>query len=268
MSKDSENMSLGEAAGRFLASLSSDEGKLSQQEIYKFVRWYGWERPLSGLTAPEVGNYAEHLSLSDADHIRKLELVRAFLIYARKEAWTKISLATYLKAKKGKVRSRPVARSNSRETVSLTQEGYDKLEAELASLRKRRPQIIEEMQKAAADKDFRENAPLEAAREERGYLEGRIGELEETLKSAAIIGEGHKSTIKVSIGDKVILCDMTSNEELCYTIVGSREANPSKGKISEVSPIGKAIVRHRQGEVVGVLTPACKFSYRIEKIEL
>jgi len=267
MSKDSENMSLGEAAGRFLASLSSGEGKLSQQEIYKFVRWYGWERPLSGLTAPEVGNYAEHLSLSDADHIRKLELVRAFLVYARKEGWTKISLAAHLKAKKGKARSRPLARSSSRETVPLTREGYDKLEAELASLRKRRPQIIEEMQKAAADKDFRENAPLEAAREERGYLEGRIGELEEALKSATIIGEKPKSTIKVSIGDKVILCDMTSNEELCYTIVGSREANPSKGKISEVSPIGKAIVRHSQGEVVGVVTPAGKFNYRIEKIE-
>ncbi len=267
MSKDSGNLSLGEAAGRFLASLSPEEGKISQQEVYKFVRWYGWERPLVELTAPEVGNYAEHLSLSDADYLRKLELVRAFLVYARKEGWTKISLAAHLKTKKGKTRSQRVARSNSHEVVSLTREGYDKLEAELASLKKRRPQIIEEMQKAAADKDFRENAPLEAAREERGYLEGRIRELEETLKSAAIIGEGHKSTIKVSIGDKVILCDMASNEELCYTIVGPREANPTKGKISEASPIGKAIVGHSQGEVIGVVTPAGKFSYRIEKIE-
>lgn len=267
MSNDSGNLSLGEAAGRFLASLSPEEGKLSQQEVYKFVRWYGWERPLAELAAPEVGNYAEHLSLSDTDYIRKLELVRAFLVYTKKEGWTKISLATHLKTKKGKTRLQPVARSSSWEVIPLTQEGYDKLEAELASLKKRRPQIIEEMQKAAADKDFRENAPLEAAREERGYLEGRIGELEETLKSATIIGEEHKSTLKVSIGNKVILCDMTSNEELCYTIVGPREANPTKGKISEVSPIGKAIVGHSQGEVVGVLTPAGKFNYRIERVE-
>jgi len=267
MSKDSESLSLGEAAGRFLASLPPEEGKLSQQEVYKFVRWYGWGRPLAELAAPEVGNYAEHLSLSDTDYPRKLELVRAFLVYARKERWTKVSLAAHLKTKKGKTRSRPVARVNSSRVISLTREGYDKLEAELVSLKKRRPQIIEEMQKAAADKDFRENAPLAAAREERGYLEGRIGELEETLKSAVVIDEERKSAPKISIGDKVIVCDMASNEELCYTIVDSREVDPARGKISEVSPIGKAIVGHGQGEVVRVLTPAGKFSYRIEKVE-
>ena len=267
MSNDSEYLSLREAASRFLANQSAEKGKLSQQEVYKFVRWYGWERPLTELTAPEIGNYADHLSLSDADYMKKLGLVRTFLVYARKEGWSKFNLATHLKTKKGKTRSQPVARSNSQEIISFTQEGYDKLKAELASLKKRRPQIIEEMQKAAADKDFRENAPLEAAREERGYLEGRISELEESLKSAAIIGEEHKSTLKVNVGNKVILYDMTSNEELCYTIVGSREADPTRGKISEASPIGKAVINRRQGTVVEVVTPAGKFRYQIKQIE-
>ena len=267
MSNDSERLSLGEAASRFLANQSAEKGKLSQQEVYKFVRWYGWERPLTELTAPEIGNYADHLSSSDADYMKKLGLVRAFLVYVRKKGWTKISLATHLKTKKGKARSQPVSRHNLTEAVSLTREGYDKLKAELAALKKKRPQIIEEMRRAAADKDFRENAPLAAAREERGHLEGRIEELEETLKLAAIIDEERKSTLRVNVGGKVILYDMALDEEMCYTIVGLREANPARGKISEASPIGKAVINHSQGEVVEVVTPAGKFRYQIKQVE-
>ena len=69
-----QNPSLGEAAGQFLAGLSPTEKNTSQPEIYKFIRWYGWERSLAGLTAPEVANYAERLSLSDTDYGEKLEL--------------------------------------------------------------------------------------------------------------------------------------------------------------------------------------------------
>ena len=66
----SQNPNLGEAASLFLANLPAEEKGTSQQEIYKFVRWYGWERPLAGLTAPEIASYAEHLSLSDIDYIK------------------------------------------------------------------------------------------------------------------------------------------------------------------------------------------------------
>ena len=70
-----QNLNLGEAARRFLASLPPEEGQASQQELYRFVRWYGWERPLAGLTAPELANYAERLSSSDTDYVKKLELI-------------------------------------------------------------------------------------------------------------------------------------------------------------------------------------------------
>ncbi len=267
MVSGSQYLSLGEAASRFLASLSPEKGKISQQEVYKFVRWYGWERPLVDLTAPEVGNYAERLSLSDTDYMEKLELIRAFLVYAKKEGWSKISLATHLKTKKGKNRLSPSARRGPRKTIPLTQQGYDELEAELAVLKSKRPQAIDEIRKAAADKDFRENAPLEAARAERGYLEGRIGELEEALKSATIIDGKQRAALKVNIGDRVILSELNSGEELCYTLVSPREVDPTKGKISEASPIGKAIVGHRQGEIVEVMTPGGKFRYQIKQIE-
>jgi len=266
MNSDSQNLNLDEAASRFLANLSSEEGKASQQEVYKFVRWYGGERPLAGLTAQEVANYAERLSLSDTDYIKKLELIRAFLVYARKEGWTNSNLATHLKTKRVKTRRELLARQGLPEAVPLTQQRYAELEAELDALKSKRLQAIDEIRIAAADKDFRENAPLEAAREQRGQLEGRIKELEETMKSAIVIDEKQKVTLKASIGNRVVLRDLVSGEELCYMIVSPREVDPTTGKISNASPIGKAIIGRGQGEVVEVMTPAGKFRYQIEQV--
>lgn len=267
MDSSNKSLSLGEAASRFLASLSPEEKSRSQQEVYNFVRWYGWECPFAGLTAPEVANYAERLSLSDADYTRKLELVRAFLIYATKEGWIKTNLAAHLKTKKGKTRLQPVGGRSLLGTISLTQQGYIELQAELASLKAKRSQAIDEMRSAAADKDFRENAPLDAAREQRRQIEGRIRELEETLRSAAIIGGKGEVTFKASIGDSVLLCDLVSGEELHYKIVSPREVDPTRGMISTASPMGKAIIGCRQGDVVEVATPAGMLRYQIKRVE-
>ena len=264
---DSQNPSLSETASRFLAKLSPSEREVSQQEVYKFVRWYGWERPFAGLTAPEVANYAERLSLSDTDYSKKLEQIRGFLTYAKKEGWSKTNLATHLKAKKGKGEPQPSAKRGLPETIPLTSEGYAELEAELATIKSKRPQLIEEMRRAAADKDFRENAPLAAAREKRGHLEGRIKELEETLKAAVIIDGKQESTLKTGIGDSLILSDLTSGEELRYIIVNPREVDPTQNKISSASPIGKALIGQGEGEIVEVAVPAGKLRYQIKQIE-
>ena len=267
MNSSSQSPRLGEAANSFLASLSLEEWKTSQQEVYKFVRWYGWERPFSGLSAPEVANYAERLSLSDTDYIKRLELIKAFLVYARKEGWSKSNLATHLKIKKRKTPLQSSIRQDLPETISLTRQGYTELEAELAALKSRRLQAIDEVRRARADKDFRENAPLEAAREQHAQLEGRIRQLEETLKSATIIDEKQEVTLKASIGDNVILSDLIYGEELHYTIVSPREADPTRGKISKASPIGKALLGRGQGEVIEVTAPAGKLRYQIKQIK-
>ena len=267
MDSVNQSPSLGEAASRFLASLPSEEKASSQQQIYRFIRWFGWARPLAGLTAAEVDNYAERLSLSDTDYLRKLGLTRNFLIYAKKQGWSKTNLAIHLKARKGKTKLQSVPREGVPETVFLTQQGYTEMETELAALRGKSLELINEIRRAAADKDFRENAPLEAAREQRGQLEGRIMELEETLKLAVIIDEKQRDALRVNIGDSVIFRDLDSDEELRYTVVSPSEVNPTRGKISSASPLGQAIIGRGQGEVVEVAVPAGKLRYRIEQIE-
>ncbi len=266
MNVGKQNLSLGETVGYFLATVVPEERGMSQQAIYKFVRWFGWERPLAGLTPSEVANYAERLSLSDTSYMKQFELIRAFLSYAGKEGWCKSNLVAHFKTKLRKTGLAASTRQGSPGTTPLTQQGYVELEAELAALLSRRYQAIDEMRRAAADKDFRENAPLDAAREERGHLEGRIRELEEALASAIIIGE-QKVTRKVGIGDSVLLRDVASGEELRYMIVSPREADPAKGKISSASPIGKVVIGRVQDEIIEVAAPVGKLRYQIKKIE-
>ena len=267
MTSIGQNPSLGEASSYFLADLPPGESGVSQQEVYKFIRWFGRERPFTGLTAAEVDKYAEQLSLSDTDYTRKLEMVRNFLVYAKKKGWSKANLAVHLKARKGKTNRPPSSRRSSPETTSLTRQGYAELEAELAALQSESYKAIDEIRRAAADKDFRENAPLQAARERRGQLEGRIIELEGALKSAVVIDEKQEPTLRVGIGDSVILCDLDSGEELHYMLVSPREVDPTNGKISNASPIGRAVIGKEQGKTVEIAAPVGKLRYQIKRIE-
>ncbi len=258
-------VNLGEAARLFLATLPAEAMSGSQQEIYRFVRWYGWEKTFGGVSPAAVANYAEQLSQSDADYLKKLELTRAFLTYARKQGWSKVNLATHLKARKTKGQLTSPQRQR-RQPVSLTRQGHDELKAELAEFQGKRLGLIEDIRRAAADKDFRENAPLDAAREQRGQVEGRIMELEEILGSAIIIDEVREATHTASLGDNIILQDMVSGGEVHYTLVSPSEVDAASGRISGASPIGKAIVGKVQGDVVEVTVPAGKLRYKIIKI--
>jgi len=149
----------------------------------------------------------------------------------------------------------------------LTQKGYDDIVKELDELKAQRPQVLEEISRAAADKDFRENSPLHAAREQMGYIDGRIYELEATLKNANIITQNKQSSLRICVGKTVTLVALASGKMQCYTIVGPKEANPASGKISHISPIGKALIGHNQGETVEVVVPSGKVQYRIDKVE-
>ncbi len=267
MDSANQNPSLGEAAISFLATLPPKEGEAGQQAIYGFVRWYGGERPFAKLTPREVADYAAQLSSLHTSYLSNLETVRAFLAHARKQGWNKASLAAQLKPKKTKSTLPSLSKGRLPSPTSLSQQGYDELKAEIAELKVRRIRVIEDMRRAAADKDFRENAPLDAAKEERGYLEGRIIELEAILQSATIIDEKQKAAPKVSVGNSIVLRDEASGEELCYTIVSPREVDPTKGKISSHSPTGKAVIGCSQGDIVEITAPVGKLRYQLVQIE-
>ena len=149
----------------------------------------------------------------------------------------------------------------------LTSQGYAALELELASLKKERPRLAQELNLAAADRDFRENAPLEAAREQQGQIEARIREIGAILKTATILDEGPLDTVGVVIGCTVTLCHLDSEEEVDYTLVSPSEADPAQGKLSVASPMGEAILGRTTGVIVDVAAPAGTLRYRIARVK-
>lgn len=131
-----------------------------------------------------------------------------------------------------------------KKSISLTAEGKKDLEKELDELIKNRPQIAERIATARAFGDLSENEEYSSARNEQKIAEGRILEIQEILKSAKIIRGGKKT--KVDLGAVVTL--KMSGKEVTYTLVGPTEANPLEGKISNESPIGKALLGRKAGE--------------------
>ncbi len=139
-------------------------------------------------------------------------------------------------------------------SVLLTYEGIKKLEAELENLKTaRRNEVAEKLKEARAQGDLSENAEYDAAKEEQAEIEMRIVELENMLKNATVI-EAEDAAEIVKPGYTVRLYDHTFEEEVDYLIVGSTEADPMNGKISNESPVGMALMNHKVGDIVEVET--------------
>ncbi|MBI2847325.1 MAG: GreA/GreB family elongation factor [Chloroflexi bacterium] len=264
-----KSMTLGEAAALFLAGLQKEEEKdlyhQGQQELNKFVRWCGRERPTGSLMPPELEAYAEGLS-GLPDCAQRLEPVKDFLAYAKKAGLTTKNLSVHLKVRKGEQKHIQGLKGQAPEAITLTQEGRESLQKELNALKSQRLRIAEELRKAMADKDFRENAPLDAAREQQGRVEARIRELQAILHSAVLTHRKEVDQLKANVGNTVLLRDLTSGEVLRYILVNPREVDPRGGKISIASPVGKSLLNRAKGDEVEVVVPSGTIRYRIEEI--
>ena len=145
----------------------------------------------------------------------------------------------------------------------LTYEGLKKLEDELSDLKvNRRREVAQKIKEAREQGDLSENAEYDAAKDEQRDIEARIEEIEKILKNAEVVTDEH-ATKNINIGWTVTLLDVEFDEEVEYRIVGSTEANSLKGKISNESPVGKAILGHKKGDTVTVETEAGEFKYKI-----
>ncbi|HHU74639.1 MAG TPA: transcription elongation factor GreA [Clostridiales bacterium] len=150
----------------------------------------------------------------------------------------------------------------------LTYEGLQKLEEELHDLKvNKRKEVAEKIKEAREQGDLSENAEYDAAKDEQRDIEARIEEIEKILKNAEVVIEDEVDVNVINIGCKVKILDMEYNEELTYKLVGSTEANSLKGKISNESPLGKALLGARVGEEVDVETHSGIIRYRILEIQ-
>ena len=149
----------------------------------------------------------------------------------------------------------------------LTYEGLKKLEDELQDLKVvKRKEVADKIREAREQGDLSENAEYDAAKDEQRDIEARIEEIEKILKNAEVVVEEDVNLDQISIGCNIRILDLEFDEELEYKIVGSTEANSLKGKISNESPVGKALMGKKVGDTVVVETQAGEISYKVLEI--
>jgi len=152
--------------------------------------------------------------------------------------------------------------------VILTPEGYEKLKTEIEELSTtKRREVAERIRVAREFGDIAENAEYDDAKNEQMLLEHRIATLEERLRDARVISKKDIAKDVVSVGSKVKLRDVSAKETIEYHIVGSAEANPAENKLSNESPVGKAIIGHKKGETVEVAAPRGTLKFKILEIK-
>ena len=257
-------MTLAKALDDYYNTLAGNASQEVQIELRRFARWCGSERPLDMLTPPEVAQYAESVSSSGGNLGERLGAIKAFLSYLKKKKLIDVSLASHVKLPRTRA---PRGTAASREEpLYLSQEGYDALRQEVKGLKAQRIDIAADIRRAAADKDFRENAPLEAAREHQGHVESRIRELEQRLRRA-VTYTGRAPGQRIQVGRRVTLRNEQTGKEFVYTLVDPTEADPTQGRLSVASPVGRALLRRGAGDRVQVAAPRGNVSYHITAVE-
>jgi transcription elongation factor GreA len=151
------------------------------------------------------------------------------------------------------------------ETTWLSAEGLDRLKAEHAELTGKRPEVIGRIKAAKELGDLKENADYSSAREEQGFLEGRIASIEATLRVATVIEAPGEAVDRVTLGSTVTVKDETG-AQMTFVVVGSAEADPAAGRISNVSPVGRALIGRSAGDDVAVAAPRGEVHYRIVEL--
>lgn len=263
---EAATLTLGDAVTRFMTINVAKHTPEIQTALQKFVRWSGRERILDDLTPRDVEAYSETLGPHAADRLAPL---KNFFAYAKKENLTETNLGIHARAKRGPAGPKPV-KTPAVPVVQMTAAGQARAQSELDELKQQRVQVAGEIGLAMADKDFRENAPLDAAREKQGHLEARIREIEHNLRYAEIVADDAPINAKVAkarVGSSIVVRDLTYDEELSYVLVNKAEADTRQGRISVESPAGKAFLARSKGDVVKVNAPGGAIEYRIEQVE-
>ena len=277
-----EAISAGDASAHFLNAIEPEKARDERPEVDRFVEALGTERLMSDLVGEDVDGYlrarfpdAFEEGDTDADAelddeaAAQIEPLRAFLAYASRLAFTEENLVPFLHLgeRAGGARGGAGAAAElGGKAYYVTLEGLASLEQELEELKGRRPEIADVLRAAMADKDFRENAPLDAARDQQAHLEARIRMIEDQLRHAVIIDPETKGG-RANVGSTVKVLNLEVDREQTFQLVSASEVDPQGGKISVESPVGNAVIDRIPGDEVLVKAPAGPVRMRVLDVQ-
>lgn len=264
----SVDVSVSEAMSEFITGIPAADRPAVARELQRFGRWFGTDRPLRSVTRLDVERYQAQQEDSGAASAVRLEPLKDFFTFARKKKFLNEAVATAIRIKRRTPTTAGSRMSTASETpaVQLTRTGMEQLRAQLDQLETvERPAGEEQLRLAAADKDFRENAPYDAAKQHLAEIHRKMEEIRVILAAGEVVDS--TDTQRTGIGTTVTVRDLGEDEELSYTLVGPGEIDSRQGKISIQSPVGRALADRGMGDIVEVSVPAGVVRYRIERIE-
>jgi len=265
------SVELSSVLAEYLKIVKGTGGQAVQAELNRFVRWCGREKDVAKLTPSEIEGFCTTLEGIGDDRAHRLAILKMFLSHLYRSGLAVADLSRHARIRRSAKTSRSRGiKINSLPVLQLTEEHFLVMQEQLSSLKEARVKVSKEIRHAAADKDVSENSPLDVAREQQGHIEARIREPENTLRRATLLEKIDKKTLrkgKVTLGSRVTIRHKETRSETSYLLVNTNEADPSKGKLSVESPVGKALVSRSLGETVEVSTPSGQTLYEISKLE-
>lgn len=259
---------INDAARQFAHSLPPAK-HMDSQEALRFARWFGEARAATDIKPSDLEAYVETFGASSPLATSRADSLKSFLAYMNKQKILPERLVSHVRVRRTGIRGRGTGNAvpEQPQEVRMTSVGKAALEAELEELREQRPKIALELREARSDGDFRENAPLDAAREAQGQLEARIRELEGMLRHAMLVDNDDQTGAGARIGSKVTIVNVATGTSSEYQLVNAAEARPGTGRLSVESPVGAAVQGKRVGDEVLVTAPSGVIRFRVDKVE-
>ena len=261
-----------ETVSRYLEDIGSAKRgnpEEAKRELQRFVQRLGPGSSLRNVQPSAISEYSDTVTGNGTrpQAAERLQEVRKFLTFAYKKNFIETNLAHHVRVRRARGVKQSVGAAQEEQDITLTAEGHVQLVNELDGLKDKRGQLEIDIQRARADGDIRENAPLEAAREESGRVISRIREIESILNNAVVMDayDPTRSQI-VKLGSVVVVRAKDTERESKYTVVSASEANPLESKISDSSPLGKELMGRTAGYEVSVNAPRGVMTYTIVSI--
>jgi len=256
-----------EALAHFEGFMATEPEKLREgvPAIRALLESFGLDRQVGELKGSDVTAFVRSLPSSTPEDVEPL---RAFLAYCSRLNFTDDNLVPFLQLGPAAGGARGGQGANAElggAAFYVTFDGLKRLEAQVAEEKAKRPLIADKLREAMADKDFRENAPLDAARDEQAHLEMRIRDLESKLRNAVIIDEDAKAG-RANVGSVVVLLNLSTNKQQEFTLVSPTEVDPKSGKISIQSPVGVAVMNRSTGDEVTVNAPSGPMKFKLVEV--
>lgn len=261
-------VTLGEAAREYISSLKPAQQQAQESSIRRCLEYFGDQTTVASLSGSKVESFAtSQIKSSDRNAEERVGALKGWFQFMRKRGYADQNYGVHIRVRRpaGSARSSSSASKVEEAPVEMTQEGFDGRMRQLTELQGRRPDILRAIATAREDKDFRENAPLQAAREELGMVDGEIKQLENEIKRAVIVEHTGSKDLS-GLGSLVTVTRLDTGKKESFTLVGSREANAREKKISVESPVGRELLNRRVGDEVEVAVPSGTIQYRVEGV--